>query len=57
MEEIKDIIGVDSLDYLSIDNLLESLSSGCDGKGYCLGCLNGVYPVSTPTEESGDYLD
>lgn len=52
-EEIKDIIGVDSLDYLSMENLLESLSGGT-AKGFCLGCLNGVYPVSTPIEQRND---
>lgn len=58
MEEIRDIIGVDSLDYLSIDNLLESLSKGCKNKGFCLGCLNGVYPISTPVEHGSNvYLD
>lgn len=58
VEEIKDIIGVDSLDYLSIDNLLCSLSNGCKNKGFCLGCLNGVYPISTPVEQgSSEYLD
>ncbi|MGL4451886.1 MAG: amidophosphoribosyltransferase [Sarcina sp.] len=57
MDQIRDLIGVDSLDYLLIDNLLESLSNGCPNKGYCLGCLNGVYPVSTPIEQGTDYLD
>lgn len=58
MDQIRDIIGVDSLDYLSIDNLLASLSNGCNNKGFCLGCLNGVYPVSTPVEQgSNEYLD
>ncbi|MGL5766599.1 MAG: amidophosphoribosyltransferase [Sarcina sp.] len=56
IEEIRESIGVDSLDYLTIDNLLESLSSGCSSKGYCLGCLNGVYPVSTPIEQGEDIL-
>ena len=58
IEEIRETIGVDSLDYLTIDNLLDSLSTGCKNKGFCLGCLNGVYPVSTPVEKgSNEYLD
>ena len=57
LEEIRELIGADSLDYLTIDNLLESLSNGCLDKGYCLGCLNGIYPVSTPIEHGSDYLD
>ena len=57
LEQIRELIGADSLDYLTIDNLLESLSDGCADKGYCLGCLNGIYPVSTPIEHGSDYLD
>ena len=57
LDEIRELIGADSLDYLTIDNLLESLSNGCSDKGYCLGCLNGIYPVSTPIEHGSDYLD
>ncbi|EYE89150.1 amidophosphoribosyltransferase [Fervidicella metallireducens AeB] len=46
LDEIKDTIGADSVGYLSIDGLLTSL----EGKGFCLGCFNGVYPVSAPIE-------
>lgn len=49
LEEIRDMIGVDSLEYLSIVNLLESLGES-EERGFCLGCLSGVYPVSTPIE-------
>lgn len=52
LEEIREAISVDSIDYLSIDNLLESLSE--ENKGFCLGCLNGIYPVSTPIEKGQD---
>lgn len=43
VEEIRDMIGADTLGYLSVDGLLGSL--GC-GNGYCLGCFNGTYPMS-----------
>lgn len=47
VEEIRKEINADTLDYLSMENMLKSLK-GCD---YCVGCFNGVYPVDTPTEE------
>jgi amidophosphoribosyltransferase len=48
------MIGADSLDYLTIDNLLETFG---EGKGFCLGCFKGVYPVSTPIEIGKDHLE
>ena len=47
VEEIRQEINADTLDYLSMENMLKSLK-GCD---YCVGCFNGEYPVDTPTEE------
>lgn len=47
VEEIRKEINADTLDYLSMENMLKSLK-GCD---YCVGCFNGEYPVDTPTEE------
>jgi amidophosphoribosyltransferase len=54
VEEIRQMIGADSLDYLTIDNLLETFG---EGKGFCLGCFKGVYPVSTPIEIGKDHLE
>jgi len=42
--EICDSIGADSLKYLSLDGLLSALGRK---DGFCLGCLNGIYPIST----------
>lgn len=47
VEEIREEIDADTLDYLSLDNMYKSLK-GCE---YCVGCFNGAYPVDTPTEE------
>lgn len=47
VEEIRKEINADTLDYLSMENMLKSLK-GCD---YCVGCFNREYPVDTPTEE------
>lgn len=46
VEEIRKEINADTLDYLTMENMLKSLK-GCD---YCVGCFNGEYPVDTPTE-------
>lgn len=52
VEEIRDIIGADSLAYLDI-NRLEELS---DGKAICKGCFNGNYPMEPPKEDiRGEY--
>jgi amidophosphoribosyltransferase len=48
VDEICDFIGLDSLGYLSIENLLKS---ACIPKGdLCLACFNGEYPV--PVDEN-----
>ncbi|AAK79360.1 amidophosphoribosyltransferase [Clostridium acetobutylicum] len=54
VEEIRDFIGADSLGYLSIDALLKTLGKD---KKFCLGCFNGVYPVSAPVEADKDRLE
>ncbi len=40
-EDIRDLIGADSLIHLSLDRLLKSAG----GNKYCTGCLNGDYPI------------
>lgn len=42
VEEIRDYLGVDSLGYLSLSNLIEA--TGVDG-GFCTACLSGEYPT------------
>lgn len=43
VEEIRHIIGADSLGYLSNEGLLKTVEgSGC---GFCLGCFNNQYPM------------
>jgi amidophosphoribosyltransferase len=43
-KEIGDAIGVDTLRYLSLEQLLASVPQG-DAIGYCTACFNGEYPV------------
>ena len=57
--ELCQSLGADSLAFISVDGLLESLEpSGTapgsqQGKyrGYCLGCFSGVYPIPVPGEK------
>lgn len=47
VEEIKDIIGVDSLGYLEYDDVKKiACGEGC--KGFCCGCFDGNYPTEIP---------
>ncbi|MDL2219431.1 amidophosphoribosyltransferase [Ruminococcaceae bacterium OttesenSCG-928-O06] len=46
IEEIRAIIGADSLGYLSIESL-KDLAPGCQ-LGFCDGCFTGKYPVPPP---------
>ncbi len=52
IEEIRDIIGADSLAYLRIERLDEMVN----GLGICRGCFTGSYPLAPPTEDiCGEY--
>jgi len=44
IEEIAEIIGVDSLEYLSTDDLREMVHSDC----FCSSCFTGSYPTEIP---------
>ena len=46
MEEIAEIIGVDSLGYLSCENVVKL----CDNtSGFCTACFDGKYPCEPPS--------
>ena len=49
IEEIAEIIGVDSLGYLSVDNV-KKIACGDQCKGYCTACFDGNYPTEVPKE-------
>jgi amidophosphoribosyltransferase len=54
VEEIRKIIGADSLGYLGIDRLSEMV----EGLSICKGCFTGCYPVEPPKEDiRGEYFD
>ena len=46
--EVARVIGADSVRYLSVPGLVESITIRQDG--LCLGCLSGRYPVDVPEE-------
>ena len=48
VEEIRDFIGLDSLGYLHVDNLVQA--THIPRKDLCLACFDGAYPV--PIDES-----
>jgi amidophosphoribosyltransferase len=50
--EIERFLGVDSLEYLSLDNLIEAI--GAPGAGFCSACLTGEYPVRVPVQLAGE---
>ena len=47
IDEIREIIGADSLGYLDVERL-EELS---EGLSICKGCFNGIYPLKPPKED------
>lgn len=52
VEEICEIIGADSLGYLSVDRLAEMVEE----LSICKGCFTGTYPMEPPTQDiRGDY--
>jgi amidophosphoribosyltransferase len=50
LEEIRRYIGADSLGYLSVEGLLESV--GAEKRKYCTSCYTGNYPVAFPRNEA-----
>ena len=49
IEEIRRMINADSIGYLSIEGLIDSI--GIPRRNLCLGCLTGKYPIEIPGEE------
>ena len=53
VEEIAEIIGVDSLGYLPLGNLRDL----CGGEEYCSACFDGDYPTSIPEDTRKDQFE
>ena len=56
VEEIRQIIGADTLEYLSIENLKE-ITKGCKMDNFCMGCFTGKYPIEVPKEIKKDRFE
>lgn len=55
VQEIQEYLDVDSLAYLTIDNLIEA--TGTNNAGFCSACLTGDYPVDVPVNLSKKVLE
>jgi amidophosphoribosyltransferase len=55
VEEIAEILGVDSLVYLELENLL--LATGTPTDAFCTACLSGNYPTDVPLTDSKFLLE
>lgn len=53
MEEIAEMIGVDTLGYLGV----EKLGKLIDSEAYCAACFNGKYPTKTPADLRKDRFE
>lgn len=51
---IRDKLGVDELDYLSIEKLLESVPYPTPKTGYCTACFNCIYPIKPEEKPNCD---
>ncbi len=51
VDAIAQIIGVDSLGYLSVENV-KQIAKGLHGAGYCTACFDGDYPTEIPETTS-----
>ena len=56
VEEIAQIIGADSLGYLSLDGA-RKMACGGTGEGYCTACFGSEYPTEIPTKTSKDRFE
>ncbi|HEX2022391.1 MAG TPA: amidophosphoribosyltransferase, partial [Candidatus Thermoplasmatota archaeon] len=50
VDEIRKLIGADSLAYISLDGLQTAIDH--EPRDLCTGCLTGIYPVEIPGEKS-----
>ena len=55
VDEIAAHLGVDSLVYLELDNLIDS--TGADPDSFCTACLSGNYPTDVPLTDSKFLLE
>lgn len=57
IEEIRKYIGLDSLNYLSLEGLLEAAGATAERHPFCLACFTGEYPVEFQDEVRKDCFE
>jgi amidophosphoribosyltransferase len=57
VEELKELLGLDSLAYLSLAGLLESTGIKNPENNFCKACFDGCYPVEFDEQLSKDCLE
>jgi len=53
IDGVREHVGADSLDYLSLAHLMEAVGAPPDGTGVCRACLTGSYPTEVPVFVDG----
>ncbi|MEQ9617023.1 MAG: hypothetical protein RLN60_03200, partial [Phycisphaerales bacterium] len=57
VEQIRSMLGVDSLHYLSLDGMLDAVSGVSTTPGdYCAACFTGEYPIDVDPQAHKDVL-
>ena len=56
VEEIRQEIGADTLEYLSLESLKE-ITKSCKMNGFCDGCFTGKYPIEVPENIDKDKFE
>ncbi|MDX2115314.1 MAG: amidophosphoribosyltransferase [Planctomycetota bacterium] len=57
VEQIRAMLGVDSLHYLSLEGMLDVVQSRELGREhYCTACFSGAYPIEVPADTGKDVL-
>ncbi|MEA3429527.1 MAG: amidophosphoribosyltransferase, partial [Thermodesulfobacteriota bacterium] len=57
VKELRDLLGLDSLHYISLDGLLKSTGIDNPENNFCKACFDGCYPVEFDESLSKDCLE
>lgn len=59
VEEIRELIGADSLTFLSVEGTVEAIGRPFEGenRGQCLACFNGKYPTEIYSDQEIDFIN
>lgn len=54
VEQIREIVEADSLNFITTEAMLEAVSCGLENCGFCTACFNGKYPAGKSEEHDND---